>query len=355
MIDPCHICLIAIWKQGPIHTLAADHVNIFCSDIALIPPEENPYHALPLHLSPHNLGFPVSTILVRFLSGCPPGKLSRVFLPITTTFTALWSHGKTSCPAECLPDSLLPYPIAQFLSTATIKFISRHPFLSILYCILYCYRNILDLFMRLIINQCHIIPCKLIKVLNLRIQPELRCRERFSADQFLNHRNVSVINMRICNHMHQFAQPSYHIPAPAYGAARHTDIHSSYLPSAHPANAGSGSHSASVYHCPASFVTLKCHTVRTGIERHLMQILVHINICHNPAAVRIMSSDHKSHGPPDPSSPPCTDASPPSDSHKPCRWNHSHLPSCPRCDSLDSWILLDFFCQIHEQSHPYSP
>ena len=64
---------------------------------------------------------------------------------------------------------------------------------------------ILNLRMCLISFQFHIIRCEIIEVFHFRVQPELRCRKRFSWDQFLNHRNMSVINMCICDHMNKLS------------------------------------------------------------------------------------------------------------------------------------------------------
>ena len=41
--------------------------------------------------------------------------------------------------------------------------------------------------------------------MNLRIQPERRRRLRFSADQLLNKRYMSVINMSVSNHVNQLS------------------------------------------------------------------------------------------------------------------------------------------------------
>ena len=43
---------------------------------------------------------------------------------------------------------------------------------------------------------------------NLR-QPECRCRKRLTGDQLLNQRNMSVINMCICDHMYELSD--FHI------------------------------------------------------------------------------------------------------------------------------------------------
>ena len=55
--------------------------------------------------------------------------------------------------------------------------------------------------MSLIIQQFHIIPCKLIEILHLRIQPELRRRQRLAAYQLFNKRYVPVVNVRVRDHM----------------------------------------------------------------------------------------------------------------------------------------------------------
>ncbi len=103
----------------------------------------------------------VSTTLTRFFRGCPPGKLSSVFLPIATTFPFVVSDGKISYPAEYSP---VIYFLFQLPSSNLL--LRSNSYLSSY--LLYLYRYLeyfFNLVMCLIIDQFYIISCKLIKSL----------------------------------------------------------------------------------------------------------------------------------------------------------------------------------------------
>ena len=54
-----------------------------------------------------------------------------------------------------------------------------------------------------LIHIYQIIGGEFIKILYLRIQFYCRCRIRFSGDQFFNYRNMTIINMAVCDHMNK--------------------------------------------------------------------------------------------------------------------------------------------------------
>ena len=111
----------------------------------------------------------VRTMLVLFGRGLPPGRLSRVFLPITTVFPVVFSLKYFKSPG-IWQRSFPPFPMAQFLSAALLS----SSFSSYLKSDSYRYIEYLRIF--LIIFYHHIVYSKIVKVFYLRIEPELRGR-----------------------------------------------------------------------------------------------------------------------------------------------------------------------------------
>ena len=69
--------------------------------------------------------------------------------------------------------------------------------------------NVLNLWSCHIVIQTDIVLCKLVEILDVRIQPEGRCLMLFPCNKLLYQGNKSVINVGICNHMYQLAH--FHI------------------------------------------------------------------------------------------------------------------------------------------------
>ena len=72
--------------------------------------------------------------------------------------------------------------------------------------ILYCDRDPLDLRSCLIVFDHHVIRCEVIEIMDCRIQCELRSRILRALDQFFDDRDVSVIDMRVGDHVYEFSR-----------------------------------------------------------------------------------------------------------------------------------------------------
>ena len=143
--------------------------------------------------------------------------------------------------------------------------------------------------MRLVILHMQIIRRKPVKIFYFRIQPHLRGRQRLPDDQFLDQRDMPVIDMGIRDHMDQFPR-----------------LHIADLGNHHQKNRVLG-HIPVVgrQHVIRTLVQnrvqdqsvrggilryIESHAVSTGIKIHLAQVLMHIDIGQDPSAVGIRLS-----------------------------------------------------------------
>ena len=93
--------------------------------------------------------------------------------------------------------------------------------------------------------------------------------------------------MCICNHMYQF--PDFHITHLCQHMKKHCIL--TYIPVIRSEYIIGSLIEHSIQRkllMSFFFRNIKCHTVRTRVQVHLMKILMYINIRHDPSAVRII-------------------------------------------------------------------